>query len=260
VTATPARPAPAAGAPDGPDGPSDPDGVREQAALACRILAGEGLADGVLGHVSVRVGPDRMLIRCRGAHEAGLARTTARDVRLTSFDGAFAGPQEAEGYAVPNELPLHGETLRARPQAGAVVHVHPPAVLLCGLAGLELRPVFGAYNIPAMRMAAGGVPVHPRSVLIRTPALAAGMLASMGDSPVCVLRGHGITVTGATLEQAVVRAVDLEALARVTLELARLGAAPPPVPPQDAAELPDLGAGFNDRFVWQALAARHGGA
>ena len=225
---------------------SDP---RTTVAQACRILAAEGLVEGVLGHVSARAGEDRMLIRCRGAAERGLMFTTEQDVRTADLDGALIGA--ADGYAVPNELPIHGELLRARPDVNAVVHAHPPAVLLCGLAGLELRPAFGAYNIPAMRMALEGVPVYPRSVLIRRPELAHEMIAAMGDRPVCVLKGHGITVTGASVEEAVVRALNLNALATVTLELARLGARPEPIPAEDAAELPDLGSAFNDLAVWR---------
>jgi ribulose-5-phosphate 4-epimerase/fuculose-1-phosphate aldolase len=177
--------------------------------------------------------------------------TDERDVRQTDLDGALIGA--AEGYAVPNELPIHGEVLRARPEVNAVVHAHPPAVLLCGVAGLELRPVFGAYNIPAMRMALEGVPVYRRSVLIRRPDLAHEMIAAMGDRPVCVLKGHGITVTGASVEEAVVRAVNLNALATVTLELARLDARPEDLPDDDVAELPDLGSAFNDLSVWRYL-------
>jgi ribulose-5-phosphate 4-epimerase/fuculose-1-phosphate aldolase len=214
----------------------------------------EGLVEGVLGHVSVRAGDDRMLIRCRGRDEHGLMFTTDDDVRLTDLGGTIVG--DAEGYTVPNELPIHGELLHARPEVHAVVHAHPPAVLLCGLAGLELRPVFGSYNMPAMRMALEGVPVYPRSVLIRRPELAHEMIAAMGDRPVCVLRGHGITVTGASVEEAVVRALNLNALATVTLELARLGARPDPVPEEDIAELPDLGSAFNDLAVWRYHVAK----
>ncbi|HEX8861236.1 MAG TPA: class II aldolase/adducin family protein, partial [Actinomycetes bacterium] len=143
--------------------------LREEVALACRVLAVEGLVEHVLGHVSARVG-GRMLIRCRGPRERGPRYTTAEDVHEVALDGHGELPG---GYRVPSELPIHGELLRARPEAGAVVHAHPPAVLLCGVAGLELRPVFGSYNIPAMRMALAGVPVYPRSVLIRRAELAA---------------------------------------------------------------------------------------
>jgi 3,4-dihydroxyphthalate decarboxylase len=227
--------------------------LREQVATACRVLADEGLVDSVLGHVSARVG-DRMLLRCRGPREHGLRFTTGEDVRLVDLDGGNA--ELDGGWSLPKELPIHGEVLRARPEVGAVVHAHPPAVLLCGLAGLELRPVFGAYNIPAMRLALEGVPVYRRSVLISRPELAAEMIAAMGDRPVCLLRGHGITVTGATVQQAVVRALNLDALARVTLALAQLGRQPPDLPPEDVAELPDLGAAFNDDLVWRFHLAR----
>jgi ribulose-5-phosphate 4-epimerase/fuculose-1-phosphate aldolase len=227
--------------------------LREQVATACRVLADEGLVESVLGHVSARVG-DRMLLRCRGPREHGLRFTTSEDIRLVDLDGGNA--ELDGGWSLPKELPIHGEVLRARPEVGAVVHAHPPAVLLCGIADLPLRPVFGSYNIPAMRMALGGVPVYPRSVLIRRPELAAEMLTAMGERPVCVLRGHGITVTGETVPRAVVRALNLNALAKVTLELARLGRVPPEVPPEDVAELPDLGSVLNDESVWRYHVAK----
>jgi ribulose-5-phosphate 4-epimerase/fuculose-1-phosphate aldolase len=232
--------------------------LRGTVAQACRVLAVEDLVEGVLGHVSARAGPDRMLLRCRGPAERGIAFTGAGDVRLVDLDGN--GGELDGGYRVPVELPIHGELLRARPEVGAVVHAHPPAALLCGLAGLELRPVLGAYNIPAMRMALEGVPIYPRSVLIRRRELAAEMIEAMGGRPVCVLRGHGITVTSASVEQAVVRALNLETLARVTLALAQLGSTPSDLPPEDVAELPDLGAALNDDAVWRfhvAKARRH---
>jgi hypothetical protein len=57
------------------------------------------------------------------------------------------------------------------------------------------------------------------------------------------------------VEAAVVRAVDLDELCRVTLQLALLGVTAPEVPEADRAELPDLGGAFNDQLHWQALAA-----
>jgi ribulose-5-phosphate 4-epimerase/fuculose-1-phosphate aldolase len=233
--------------------------LRDRIALGCRILAMEGAADGVLGHISVRAGPDRMLIRGRGPDDHGLLFTTQADIRLVDFGGAGDDPEA--GYAMANERPIHGETLRLRPAVNAVVHAHPPAVLACGIAGLPLRPVFGAYNIPAMRLAADGIPLYPRSVLIRTPELARDMLDCMGDRPVCVLRGHGVTVTGDTLEQAVVRTLNLNVLAAVTLAAAQTGHPAPDIAAEDIAELPDLGAAFNDLSVWRyycAKAAREG--
>lgn len=221
-------------------------------ALACRVLAHQGLAEDILGHVSVRDGAGALYIRSRGPNERGLLFTDPADVRLVAMDGGTPLP---DGYQVPNELPIHREVLRARPDVRAVVHVHPPAVVAADLAGLSLAPIIGAYNIPAMRMALDGVPVYPRGVLINTAELGRQVAGTLGGHPVCVLRGHGIVSTGATVQQAVVRALNITALARITL-LASQHGAPPRLPGEDIAELPDLGSAFNDEMVWRSYVAR----
>jgi ribulose-5-phosphate 4-epimerase/fuculose-1-phosphate aldolase len=232
---------------------SEPEALRNEVALACRILARAGLLEGILGHVSARVDEETMVIRCRGPHERGLLFTVPSDIRRVPIGPL--DPELSDGYSAPKELAIHVALYEARPEIAAVVHAHPRASLLCGLAGLPLRPVFGAYNIPAARLALDGVPTFERSALITRPDLAGELLAAMGDAPVCLMRGHGITVTGESVTQAVVRALDLDALASVTLELARIGARPPELTPEDAAELPDLGSAFNDGFVFAYHAA-----
>ena len=227
-------------------------------ANACRVLGARGLAEDVLGHISLRTGPDRILVRCRGPREEGLFLTQPADVREVDLDGRPAG-DELDGWSVPNELPIHAEVLRARPDVDAVVHCHPPSVLLAGLEGVPLRPVFGAYHIPAARMALDGVPVYPRSVLVRRPELGREVAAALGSSPVLVMRGHGITAVGSgphAVEQAVVRALALDVLARVSLESARLGGRAPELSPEDVAELPDLGGAFNDVMLFRHHLAR----
>ncbi len=231
----------------------DLPGLRLAVAQACRVLAFAGLAQDVLGHVSVRVGPDSLLVRCRGPQESGLLFTTAQDVHEVSFDGPHDLPG---GYRVPGELPIHVETLRSRPLVNAVVHAHPTAVVTADLAGLAPRPVVGAYNIPAARLARRGIPVYPRGVLISRAELAAEMLSSMADAPACVLRGHGLTTTGSSVAEAVVMALNIESLARVVLGAAQAGGHPADLPEADFAELPDLGAALNTLSVWRCHLAR----
>jgi 3,4-dihydroxyphthalate decarboxylase len=220
--------------------------IREEVATACRILARAGLVEGVLGHVSART-PSGMVLRSRGPEETGLLWTEAEDIVHCDLDGGVAEPTE---HRPPGEHPIHGEVYRARRDAGAVVHAHPPAVLACDLAGIPLRPIFGAYNIPAMRLALAGVPVFERSWLINRADLAQPMVARLGEAAAIVLRGHGVVVTGKTVQAATIRALDLEALARVCLHVAQAGGHPPDVSPEDIAELPDLGAAFNDELAW----------
>jgi ribulose-5-phosphate 4-epimerase/fuculose-1-phosphate aldolase len=236
----------------------DSGGRRLLVANACRVLGARGLAEDVLGHISLRTGPDRMLVRCRGPQEEGLFLTRPDDVREVALDGSPVDG-DLQGWAVPNELPIHAEILRARPDVDAVVHCHPPSVLLAGLEDVPLRPVFGAYNIPAARLALEGVPVYPRSVLVRRPELGREVAAALGPASVLVLRGHGIATVGSgphAVEQAVGRALALDVLARVSVDCARLGGSAEVMPPEDVAELPDLGGSFNDVMLFRHHLAR----
>lgn len=229
--------------------PENLEDLREKVALSCRILANEGLVEGMLGHVSARLPDDEMLIRCRNEYDYGVLFTQDTDIRRVDFDGR--GEDLTGGYKVPKELPIHGEILRSRPEVGCVIHAHPLANLICGIADLELRPIFGAFNIPAMRMALDGVPVYERSVLVTRPELAAELMDAMGPKPVCIMKGHGVTVTGQTIEEATARALNLNTLARVTLQMAQTGREAAEIPEEDIRELPDLGSNFNDQRVWR---------
>ena len=224
---------------------------------ACRVLAARGLADGILGHISFRVDERRLLIRCRGPRERGLGHTTEEDIRLVDLDGEPGAPGELDGgYRPPNELPLHTEVLRTRADVSAVVHAHPPEVVTADLAGIRIRPVVGAFDIPGTRLAAGGVPVYPRGVLVRNRALAKEMVAAMGERPVVVLRGHGLTSAAATVEQSVLQAISVDRIARLSLRVVSAGGTLDDLPAEDMAELPDLGAGFNTGTAWRHELAR----
>jgi ribulose-5-phosphate 4-epimerase/fuculose-1-phosphate aldolase len=226
------------------------DELKQKVAMSCRILAMEGLVEGILGHVSARVAEsDEMLIRCRGEDEQGVFFTSAEAIRRVNLDGQ--GSDLAGRYEVPKELPIHGEIYKVRPDVSCVIHAHPHAALICAITDLDLRPIFGAFNIPAMRMALEGIPVFPRSVLISTPELAAAMIELMGQKDICLLRGHGVTVTGRTVEEATVRALGLNTLARVTLHVAQSGRQANDISPQDRETFPDLGPTFNTTWAWR---------
>ncbi|HEU4997921.1 MAG TPA: class II aldolase/adducin family protein [Lapillicoccus sp.] len=230
---------------------------RALVAQACRVLVARGLTDGLLGHVSLRVDDERLLVRCRGPEEEGLAGTRPDDVRLVGLDGSEGGPGELDGgYGPPHELPLHSEILRARPDVNAVVHAHPTAVVALDLVGERVRPVVGALDIPGALLAAGGVPVYERSVLVRDGGLGREVATAMGDRPVVVLRGHGLASAAASIAQAVLQAVSVDLLARLSLDVLRAGGRLREVPAEDLAGLPQLGRGLNVEAAWRHEVAR----
>jgi ribulose-5-phosphate 4-epimerase/fuculose-1-phosphate aldolase len=232
---------------------------RKAIALACQVLAGRGLADGILGHISLRMAENALLVRCRGPQERGLASTEANDIRLVDLDGNPAADGELDGgYTVPNELPLHTELLRRRPDINAVVHAHPPQVVVADLAGLIIQPIVGAFDIPGTRLAAGGVPVYPRAVLVRNHRLAGEMVDAMNGRPVVLLRGHGLTSAAPTVERAVLQAISVDTLAGLSLQVRAAGGQLKNLPESDMAELPDLGGAFNTATAWRHELARLG--
>ncbi len=70
----------------------------------------------------------------------------------------------------------------------------------------------------------------------------------MGEKSICLMKGHGITVTGKTVEEATVRALNL---AKGTLQVAQTGQIAPDISPEDIKTLPDLGSTFNDTWIWR---------
>src|ERR1035438_998979 len=182
---------------------------RRLVALACRVLAIEGLVETPLGHVSLRVGDRHLLVRARRASEHGLLFTTPDDIALVDLDGNLH-PDEPP-ISLPSELPIHTALLASRPDCAAVVHAHSPAVVACTVAGVPLRPIVGAYDIPAMRLAAGGIPTYRFAGLIRNEERAAGLLAAMAERPACLLQGHGVATAGPSLAAAMLAAPPDEA-------------------------------------------------
>jgi ribulose-5-phosphate 4-epimerase/fuculose-1-phosphate aldolase len=194
--------------------------TRGDIATACRVLAAHSVMRETTGHVSVRIGENTILIRCRAADEPGLAHTRTADIREVSFDAV--NPLTGD-YHLPGEFALHREIYLSRPDVTSIVHGHPRASLLCGLMGLELKPIIGAYARPAMLLGKEGVPLFKSSVLISTADLGRAVAKVLGDHTACLLRGHGSVVTGTSLQDVVVKAINLETLADLTLEIAKCG-------------------------------------
>jgi ribulose-5-phosphate 4-epimerase/fuculose-1-phosphate aldolase len=124
------------------------------------------------------------------------------------------------------------------------------------LAGLEIRPIVGAFDIPGARLAAQGVPVYPRGVLVRDRRLATEMVEAMGDRPVVLLRAHGLTSAAGSVQQAVLQTISVDTIARLSLQIVAAGGSLTDLPAEDMDELPDLGGSFNTDTAWRHELAR----
>jgi HCOMODA/2-hydroxy-3-carboxy-muconic semialdehyde decarboxylase len=200
---------------------SDPElRARHELALANRILVRQGVLD-AFGHVSVRhpQRPDRFLL----ARNMAPASVTPADVQELDFEGNVIG-SDANPYL---ERFIHGAILRERPDAMSVVHSHSPAVIPFSVAkGVALRAVshMGSFLGEAtplfeIRDVAG----DGSDLLVRDDALGRALARSLAGGPAVLMRGHGITVVGASLREAVFRAVYAEFNARIQADALKLG-------------------------------------
>ncbi len=80
-------------------------------------------------------------------------------------------------------------------------------------------------------------------MLINRPELAQELLTFMGSKQVCLMRGHGVTVTGASVEDATVRAITFEALCRIVWQLTVAAKPPRELMPEDVREFRGLAMG-----------------
>lgn len=225
--------------------------LRAQVADACRILAANGCMGEIVGHVSARIpGTDEMVVRCRRLDDPGVEYTTLDDVKRIRLDGSS---DELDGYRLQGEFAIHSEIYRRRPDVGAVVHGHPRASLLCGILELPFLPVIGAYDVALLEMAIQSIPTYRRGILISTPELAGDMCDAMGTAKVCLLQGHGIVTVGADVPDAAVRAIKLESLAELMVQMFSIGRQPKSVGDADAAALLErwsAGASTYVRWTW----------
>jgi ribulose-5-phosphate 4-epimerase/fuculose-1-phosphate aldolase len=188
-----------------------PDDLREDVALANRIVHKMGLVT-AFGHVSARIpGTQTFLFPTRAS--PALAR--ADRLLVLDTDG-----QKLEGEGEPNtELWIHARIYAARPDVGAVAHVHSPACVVLGQIGHPLRIL---HNTAAIF--SDGVPLYERAGLIRSRELGDEVAERLGSSRAMLLRGHGANVADTDVRSAAVGACLLEEAADYQLRaLAAVG-------------------------------------
>jgi HCOMODA/2-hydroxy-3-carboxy-muconic semialdehyde decarboxylase len=225
--------------------PTDEEaGRREEVAEAAHVLAGLGLVT-AFGHVSARV--DRAMLITPAADLAGVTEGGLLRVPLAADKLPPGAP--AEAWA-------HLAVYRQRPDADAVARAQPPsafaAAAAAGTAG-AIRPLYGQAAWLGQR-----VPVHDDARLLRSPALADAVAASLPDGEALLLRGNGALTLGATPGLAVARMWLLSVACQAFLDARAGGAAGEAVTSLRPAEVESWRAVAPELLprLWQHLRAR----
>lgn len=165
------------------------------------ILESEGQGDYCMGHISVRTeaAPERILMK---AAAMGLEEMTPDN--LVTID--IEGEKVAGEHKRHNEVYIHSEIMRVRPEIRSVVHTHAPYSVIFSSLGKPILPVGhnGAIFFEEL-------PVFSETTdLIVTKELGRAVAGCLGENRALLLRNHGIVTAGRSIEEAVYLAIFLE--------------------------------------------------
>ncbi|MBM2804016.1 MAG: Aldolase protein [Deltaproteobacteria bacterium] len=152
-----------------------------------KLLFDRRLISGWGGNLSCRVGKENFLIT--GQH-APLGFLTTKDLVKIDANGKPLKPNHKASSETPMHMAVYGGT-----DAQAIVHVHPPMVLVFSLTHESFVPVSfeEKYTI-------GEVPIIPQD----TPTVTKPerVVEALKYNPVVIVKGHGTVAIGKTFQEA----------------------------------------------------------
>ncbi len=193
--------------------------------LAASLFA-RGYSVGTAGNISARVEGGYLMTPTNSS----LGRLDA--IRLSKLDEAF---QHVGGDKPSKEVFMHRAMYAARPEAGAVVHLHSTmaTAIACLAAEGDQAPIPPLTPYFVMRVGRT-MPLVPY-FRPGDPAMEPAIRAAARDARAVLLANHGPVVSAATLLDAVYAAEEIEEAARLALLLR--GASPRLLTPAQVDEL-----------------------
>lgn len=172
--------------------------LRKKVIATCLAMNGMGINQGTSGNVSART-EEGFLITASGVP---YAKMKAQHIVEMDLDGGYRGE-----FLPSTEWRMHLDIYKARPEAGAIVHVHSThaTALAC------LRKEIPAFHY--MIGVTGGASLRVSDYAeFGTQALSATMLKALEGRSACLLANHGQICFSANLEKALWLAGEIEAL------------------------------------------------
>jgi L-fuculose-phosphate aldolase len=200
--------------------------LRSEVARYSRRLHAAGWVANHDGNVSVRLGRNRILCTPTAVSKA--------DVDESMLLVVDESGRVVEGTRKPfGELELHLAVYRARPDAMAVLHAHPPHATAFGVAGVSLE----VAALPELLVSLGaGVPTVPLA-LPKSAELVKGVEEAARRSHAFLVAGNGAFSLGVDLEQAFLRLELTEHYAKIVSLARQLGGVKELSPEQQAKML-----------------------
>jgi len=201
--------------------------LKREMVAVCRALYQRQLLAAQDGNLSVRDGENLLTT------PSGVNKGFIREEDILTVDRSG---QVLAGAGQPTtELLLHLEVYRLRPEAGAVIHAHPPIATAFTIAGISLAESI----LPEVVLSLGAIPTAPYATT-GTPEMAAAVRDLLPYYDAILLEQHGALTVGKNLWEAYNRMEKVEHAAWTVWLARQLGQARS-LPPEEVAKLRQLG-------------------
>lgn len=183
---------------------------------AVHELDRRNLNRGSSGNCSVRVDVDEYLITPSGI--PSLDVTTDMLVRMAVDGEESPSPTSKQAVTASSEWRFHRDIYRARPEIGAVVHVHSTfatslSCLRCGIPSFHyMVAVAGGEDIRCAPYATYG-----------TSELSSHVVAALHARWACLMANHGMITIGNSIAEALDLCIEVEALAEQYMNCLAVG-------------------------------------
>ena len=179
---------------------------------ACLAMNRSGINQGTSGNISVRQGDGIQITPTSLPYD----QMQPEDIVWMGFDGTIKGSRQPS-----SEWRFHLDIMREKPEVNAVVHAHPTACTTLSIMGKGIPPlhymiaICGGHDIRCSPYAIYG-----------SEELSRHALKALEGRSACLLGHHGMIATGASLDQAMWRAIEVETLAKQYLGCLPFGEPP----------------------------------
>jgi len=187
---------------------------RQALVETARAMNRIGLNQGTSGNLSLRLGEEFLITPSALAYD----RCTTADLVRLDMNGDLIG-----GTRRPSsEWRIHRDIYRHKPEAGAVLHAHPPWCTTLACLQQDIPPFH--YMVA---VAGGSSIACAPYALFGSRALSENTLAAFsGDRRACLLAHHGMVCFDVGLDEVLALALEVENLARVYVQALQIGEVP----------------------------------
>ena len=190
--------------------------MRNEVIETCRWLQREGYIFGTWGNISVRLEDGNILIT---PSKVSYDAMTPEDLVVLAPDGTVVSGHRL----ATSERELHRGIMNARPDIGAIIHVHSACAMAVAAAGESIPPL----SEEMCQLIGGEIPITGRFVPSEKHLeLGEEATRSIGDKNALLIRNHGSVACGHTLEEAKVCCQVVEKSAQIYLAVRNGGFTP----------------------------------